>query len=96
MTRPDKTPRALIHWGADCFEKAGLVYGHGTDNALDEAASLVLHTLDIGYDQPDTVLDKEVSETDYARAVALLERRINTRKPAAYLMDEAWFAGMPF
>ena len=96
MTRPDKTPRALIHWGADRFDKAGLVYGHGTDNALDEAASLVLHTLEIGYDQPDAVLDKEVSETDYARVVGLLEQRVNTRKPAAYLMDEAWFAGMPF
>jgi ribosomal protein L3 glutamine methyltransferase len=96
MTRPDKTPRALIHWGADRFDKAGLVYGHGTDNALDEAASLVLHTLEIGYDQPDAVLDREVSETDYARVVELLEQRVNTRKPAAYLMDEAWFAGMPF
>jgi ribosomal protein L3 glutamine methyltransferase len=96
MTRPDKTPRALIHWGADCFDKAGLVYGHGTDNSLDEAASLVLHALDISYDQPDAVLDKEVSETDYARVVGLLEQRVNTRKPAAYLMDEAWFAGMPF
>lgn len=96
MTRPDKTPRALIHWGADCFDKAGLVYGHGTDNSLDEAASLVLHALDISYDQPDAVLDKEVSETDYAHVVGLLEQRVNTRKPAAYLMDEAWFAGMPF
>jgi len=96
MTRPDKTPRALIHWGADRFDKAGLVYGHGTDNALDEAASLVLHTLEISYDQPDAVLDKEVSETDYARVVGLLEQRVSTRKPAAYLMDEAWFAGMPF
>jgi len=96
MTRPDKTPRVLIHWGADCFDKAGLVYGHGTDNALDEAASLVLHSLDISYDQPDAVLDKEVSETDYARVVGLLEQRVSTRKPAAYLMDEAWFAGMPF
>lgn len=96
MKRPDKTPRALIHWGADRFDKAGLVYGHGTDNALDEAASLVLHTLKIGYDQPDTVLDVEVSETDYARVMELLEQRVTSRKPAAYLMDEAWFAGMPF
>ena len=96
MTQPDKTPRALIHWGADCFDKAGLAYGHGTDNALDEAASLVLHALDIGYDQPDAVLDTEISETDYARVAGLLEQRVTTRKPAAYLMEEAWFAGMPF
>ena len=96
MTQPDKTARALIHWGADHFDKAGLVYGHGTDNALDEAASLVLHALHIGYDQPDAVLDTEISETDYARIAGLLEQRVTTRKPAAYLMDEAWFAGMPF
>jgi ribosomal protein L3 glutamine methyltransferase len=96
MSRPDRTARALIQWGADRFDKAGLVYGHGTDNALDEAASLVLHTLEIGYDQPDTVLDRELGEADYLRVVSLLEQRVTTRKPAAYLMDEAWFAGMPF
>jgi ribosomal protein L3 glutamine methyltransferase len=96
MIRPDKTPRALIHWGADRFDEASLVYGHGTDNALDEAASLVLHVLEIGYDQPDTVLDVEISESNYARVLKLLEQRVNTRKPAAYLIDEAWFAGMPF
>ena len=96
MTQPDKTPRALIHWGADRFDKTGLVYGHGTDNALDEAASLVLYALEIGYDQPDTVLDTEISAADCERVIALLEQRVQTRKPAAYLMDEAWFAGMPF
>jgi ribosomal protein L3 glutamine methyltransferase len=96
MTQPDKTPRTLILWGAERFEKAGLVYGHGTDNALDEAASLVLHALAIGYDQPDAMLDTEISETDYVRVAELLEQRVTTRKPAAYLMDEAWFAGMPF
>jgi len=96
MTQPDKTPRALIHWGAERFDRAGLVYGHGTDNALDEAASLVLYVLEIGYDQPDTVLDTEISAADCERVVALFEQRVQTRKPAAYLMDEAWFAGMPF
>jgi ribosomal protein L3 glutamine methyltransferase len=96
MTQPDKTPRALIHWGADRFDKAGLVYGHGTDNALDEAASLVLYVLEIGYEQPDTVLDTEISAADCERVMALLKQRVQTRKPAAYLMDEAWFAGMPF
>ncbi len=96
MDRPDKSPRALIHWGAEQFEKAGLAFGHGTDNALDEAAALVLHTLAIGYDQPDAVLDAVLSEHDYVRVKALLEERISSRKPAAYLVDEAWFAGMPF
>ena len=96
MSEPEKTARALIEWGAGRFERAGLVYGHGTDNALDEAASLVLHSLSIDYDQPDSVLDRPLGESDFVRARALLEQRILTRRPAAYLLDEAWFAGLPF
>ena len=96
LSEPEKTARALIEWGAGRFERAGLVYGHGTDNALDEAASLVLHSLSIGYDQPDSVLDRPLGESDFVRARALLEQRILTRRPAAYLLDEAWFAGLPF
>ena len=96
MIAATNTPRALIQWGADRFDKAGLVFAHGTDNALDEAACLVLHTLQIGYDQPDAVLDKQISEADRLRVVQLLEQRVSSRKPAAYLLGEAWFAGMPF
>lgn len=96
MIAATNTPRALIQWGADRFDKAGLVFAHGTDNALDEAACLVLHTLQIGYDQPDTVLDKRIGEADRLRVVQLLEQRVSSRKPAAYLLGEAWFAGMPF
>jgi ribosomal protein L3 glutamine methyltransferase len=96
MIAATNTPRALIQWGAERFDKAGLVFAHGTDNALDEAACLVLHTLQIGYDQPDAVLDKQISEADRLRVVQLLEQRVSSRKPAAYLLGEAWFAGMPF
>jgi ribosomal protein L3 glutamine methyltransferase len=96
MSEPEKTARALIAWGAERFDKAGLVYGHGTDNALDEAAALVLHSLSIDYEQPDSVLDMPLAEPDFVRARELLEQRVITRRPAAYLMDEAWFAGMPF
>ena len=96
MITATNTPRALIQWGADRFDKAGLVFAHGTDNALDEAACLVLHTLQIGYDQPDAVLDKRIGEADRLRVVQLLEQRVSSRKPAAYLLGEAWFAGMPF
>lgn len=96
MIAATNTPRTLIQWGADRFDKAGLVFAHGTDNALDEAACLVLHTLQIGYDQPDAVLDKQISEADRLRVVQLLEQRVSSRKPAAYLLGEAWFAGMPF
>jgi ribosomal protein L3 glutamine methyltransferase len=90
------TPRELIHWGADLFEQAGLVFGHGTDNALDESALLVLYALQIGYDQPDEVLDTELGDEDRLRVIELLERRVASRKPAAYLVNEAWFAGLSF
>ena len=79
MNIPLNTPRALIQWGADQFEKAGLVFSHGTDNALDEAASLVMHTLRIGYDQPDSVLDEELAGADRLRAVQLLDINAPTR-----------------
>ena len=91
-----RTPRELIHWGADLFEQAGLVFGHGTDNALDESALLVLHELRIGYEQPDEVLDSELADADRLRVIELLKRRVASRKPAAYLVNEAWFAGLSF
>jgi ribosomal protein L3 glutamine methyltransferase len=78
------------------FEQAGLIFGHGTDNALDESALLVLHGLQIGYDQPDEVLDTGLGEADRLRVIELLERRVASRKPAAYLVNEAWFAGLSF
>lgn len=96
ITEPRLTPRALIHWGADLFEQAGLAFGHGTDNALDESAALVLHALQIGYDQPEEVLDAELADADRLRVIELLERRVSSRKPAAYLVNEARFAGLSF
>ena len=96
VTESLRTPRELIHWGADLFEQAGLVFGHGTDNALDESALLVLHELRIGYEQPDEVLDTPLDDEDRLRVIELLERRVASRKPAAYLVNEAWFAGLSF
>lgn len=91
-----KTARDLIQCGAAYFEAAGLGFYHGTDNALDEAAFLVLHALQIGYEQPDAALDRVVSDAERLRVIDLLARRVATRKPAAYLLQEAWFAGRPY
>jgi len=90
------TARELIRQGAALFTRAGLAFGHGTDNAADEAAALVLHALGIGYDSPDSVLDKSLTDEECTRARTLLEARTSTRKPTAYLINEAWFAGLPF
>ena len=96
MSETLSTARDLIAWGAQRFSSAGLAFEHGTDNAGDEAAALVLHALGISYDQPDSLLDNEVTAAERARIIELLEQRVTTRKPAAYLINEAWFAGLPF
>jgi len=96
VNEPLITPGALIHWGAGLFEQAGLAFGHGTDNAQDESAALVLHALQIGYDQPEEVLDAELSDEERLRVIELLQRRVSSRKPAAYLVNEARFAGLSF
>jgi ribosomal protein L3 glutamine methyltransferase len=90
------TIRQLIMDGAARFESAGLVFGHGTDNALDEAAALVLHALGLPFDVPGARLDKALTAAEADSVNALIEQRISTRKPAAYLTGEAWFAGLPF
>jgi len=96
MPEPMKTARDYIHWGAEMFTEAGLVFGHGTDTALDEAASLVLFALGIDYEQPDAVLDNVLDTAARVRVRELLEQRVSTGKPAAYLTHVAWFAGLPF
>lgn len=90
------TPRDLIRWGMSRFRAARLHYGHGTDNALDEAAYLVLHALHLPPDLPDAYLDATVLIDERRTALDLLVRRMEERKPAAYLTGEAWFAGLPY
>lgn len=91
-----RTVRDWIRWGASAFERAGLSYGHGSDNALDEAFHLVLWALKLPFDLPATYLEAALTDAECATVHELLERRIATRKPAPYLTGEAWFAGLPF
>jgi len=94
--RSPETVRELIEWGAHELDKAGLAFGHGTDNAYDEAASLVLSALQLGLTPDAGQLDAPVGIDGINRTRQLVELRITTRKPAAYLTREAWFAGLPF
>ena len=84
------TLRELLGDAVERFERAGLAYGHGTDNALDEAAWILTHALGIGHDQLNAHLDEPVAADRLARARELVAQRIRTRKPAAYLLNEAW------
>jgi len=90
------TLRDWIRWGASHFGAAGLFYGHGTDNALDEAAALVLHTLHLPPDLAPGYLDATLARTERSAVLELLERRVRERVPAAYLTHETWFAGLGF
>jgi ribosomal protein L3 glutamine methyltransferase len=77
--------------------KAGVIaFGHGTTCAQDEAAWLVLWSLGLPLDDLDSVADQSVEQADVARTMALIEQRIATRQPAAYLTHEAWLQGVPF
>ena len=94
------TVLALIaHW-ADRLEAAGLSqadgFGQGTLTAFDEAAWLVLWRLGLPLDDLDSVGKRPVAPTDSAQVALLLEARISTRRPAAYLTNEAWLQGVPF
>jgi ribosomal protein L3 glutamine methyltransferase len=86
----------LIEQSARQLEAAGVGYGHGTANAFDEAAWLVLWALKLPLDDLDSVANRAVDQQNIAQAATILRARIDTRKPAAYLTQEAWLQGVPF
>jgi ribosomal protein L3 glutamine methyltransferase len=86
----------LIEAGERQLAAAGVAFGHGTGNAFDEAAWLVLWRLGLPLDGLDEAAERPVSPADAARVAELLAARIATRKPAAYLTREAWLQGVPF
>jgi ribosomal protein L3 glutamine methyltransferase len=86
----------LIARGARRLRRARVFFGHGTDNARDEAATLVLHALGLPPVGSAALYRRRVSRAGAARAAALFARRINERQPAAYLTGVAWFAGLQF
>jgi len=85
-----RTLRALLEQSVERFEEAGLSYGHGTTNALDEAAWLILHALGYPLNELNPHLDEPLDATRWRKARTLVDRRIRTRRPAAYLLKEAW------
>ena len=86
----------LIEQSAAQLETAGVSFGHGTTNAFDEAAWLVMWKLGLPLDDLDSVENMPLAPEQTARVATLLEARILTRKPAAYLTQEAWLQGVPF
>jgi ribosomal protein L3 glutamine methyltransferase len=102
-TSPSKPPRDelvtirdWLRYAVSRFNAAGLIYGHGTAGALDEAAYLILHTLHLPIDQLDPWLDARLLASERGAVGEIIERRIATRKPAPYLTHEAWIHGHSF
>lgn len=89
------TVRDYIRWGASYFNEAGIWFGHGTDNAWDEAVVLVCAALYLPTDNPN-VLDAHLTDSEKQRVLEWLERRVIERLPAPYITGEAWFAGLRF
>ena len=90
------SPQEFVRFGATQFTRYGLHFGHGTDNAADEARWLVLHALNLDPQSSAPVPDEALSREQREAVAAIIERRIVSRKPAAYLTGEAWFAGLKF
>jgi ribosomal protein L3 glutamine methyltransferase len=91
-----RTVGDMVRWGVSRFREAGLVFGHGTDNALDEAFYLVTHALHLPHDIPPYMIETRLTHEERKTVVELLQRRIDTRLPAPYLTHESWFAGVSF
>ena len=87
---------ALIARATRRLRRAGAFFGHGTDNARDEAIALVLHVMQLPHDAPRKVLGRRVTAAQLARFEGLMARRADERVPLAYLTHESWFAGLPF
>jgi len=86
----------LIERSSARLEHAGVAFGHGTANAFDEAAWLVLWRLHLPLDALDDVADRPVAPDEQSAVDALIGERIASRRPAAYLTGEAWLQGVPF
>jgi ribosomal protein L3 glutamine methyltransferase len=90
------TLRDYIRWAASQFTKSEISFGQGTTTALDEAAALVLHTVHQPYNLAEAYLDTTLTMSERQAVVEIINRRINERIPAAYLTNEAIFAGLSF
>ncbi len=91
-----RTLRDHIRWAVSRFHAEQLFFGHGTDNAWDEARQLVLGALHLPWEMADSYLDCRLEDDEREHLQALLHRRIEQRVPTAYLLGQAWFCGLPF
>jgi len=95
-TTPFSTPRDLLRYAVTRFNAAKLFFGHGSAEAYDEAAYLVLHTLKLPLDRLDPFLDAKLLPEEVLQVLSVIERRTVERVPAAYITNEAWLGTYAF
>lgn len=93
---PFQTLRDLLRYAVTRFNTEQLFFGHGSANALDEAAYLLLHTLKLPLDKIDPFLDARLLPEEIKAAIAVIERRASDRVPASYITKEAWLGTYNF
>lgn len=86
----------MIRWAASTMNRAEVFFGHGYDNAIDEAVRLVLHCLDLPVGTPDSLLQARLGASEREAIAAMLRRRVIERVPLAYLTGQTSFAGLEF
>jgi ribosomal protein L3 glutamine methyltransferase len=96
MTLPFSTVRDLLRFAVTRFNQAELSFGHGSTNAYDEAAYLILHSLHLPLDLLDPFLDAKLTSAEVDQILRVIERRATERVPAAYITQEAWMHGLRF
>ncbi|PHV11454.1 50S ribosomal protein L3 N(5)-glutamine methyltransferase [Chitinimonas sp. BJB300] len=90
------TVRDLLRFAVSRFNEAGLFFGHGNNSAWNEAAYLVLYGLNLPLDHLEPFLDARLMPDEIRQVLSLVEARVTTRKPAAYLTHEAWLGAYRF
>jgi ribosomal protein L3 glutamine methyltransferase len=90
------TPRDLLRYAVSRFNNAKLFFGHGSAEAFDEAAYLILHTLKLPLDKLEPFLDARLLPEEVLQVLAVIERRTSERVPAAYITNEAWLGTYAF
>jgi len=90
------TVRDCLRFAVSRFNQAELFFGHGSSDAYDEAAYLILHTLHLPLDRLEPFLDARLTDNERAEVLNIIQRRVEQRVPAAYLTHEAWLGGFRF
>lgn len=85
-----------LRWVYSCFNRSDICFGHGQDNAWDEAVQLVLGGLQLPLDIPTDLYQARLTQSEKQRVIELLVQRLGSRVPTAYLTNSAWFCGLEF